>query len=300
MSDFVSPFWSYAIVLVTLASVIGCAVFLRVMSTKREKGASIGTTGHVWDEDLAEWNNPLPRWWMWLFYLTVAFGLAYLALYPGLGSYPGLLGWTSRGQYSQEMAQAQQKYGPIFDKYLKEDIKAVAADQEARQMGQRLFLTYCSQCHGSDAKGGQGFPDLTDNDWLYGGDPQTIEATITHGRHGEMPAWGPTLGEDGVKAAANYVLSLSGRPHDTALAAKGEQTFKTLCAACHGPNGKGNPALGAPNLTDNIWLYGGSEKTLIETIAKGRSGTMPAWGERLGPAKVHLLAAYVYSLSHGK
>jgi cytochrome c oxidase cbb3-type subunit 3 len=301
MSDFVSSFWSVYVAAITLVSIVGCAIFLKALSTRRlAAGEKVDTTGHVWDGDLAEYNNPLPRWWSWMFYLTVFFALGYLALYPGLGSFAGLYGWTSHKQYDDEQAKAEATYGPIFNKFLKEDLKAVAADPEAQQMGQRLFLTYCSQCHGSDAGGAKGFPNLRDNDWLYGGDPETIKATITNGRAGVMPAWGPVLGEQGVKEVTQYVLSLSGRQHDAQLAAAGKTKFETICAACHMPNGTGNPALGAPNLTDNIWLYGGSEKAIEESITKGRNGMMPAQKDALSEAKIHLLAAYVYGLSHQK
>lgn len=298
MADFISGFWGPYIAVITLVSVIGCAVFLKAMSIRRlAPGEKAATTGHVWDEDLAEYNNPLPRWWAWLFYLTVIFALGYLAYYPGLGVFNGMGNWSSRGQYEEEMARAEATYGPIFNKYLQQDLQVVAADPEARQMGQRLFLTYCSQCHGSDARGARGFPDLTDNDWLYGGDPKTIETTITEGRNGMMPPMIAAVGgEQGAKEVANYVLSLSGRPHDATLAAAGKEKF-AVCAACHGPDGKGNQAIGAPNLTDNVWLYGGSEAAIIETITKGRSGQMPAQKDKLSPAKIHLLAAYVYGLS---
>lgn len=301
MADFVSSFWGVYIALITLVSIIGCAVFLKAMSIRRlAPGQQADTTGHTWDEDLAEYNNPLPRWWSMLFYITVVFALAYLAYYPGLGSFNGIGGWTSAKQYEEEVAQAETKYGPIFNKYLAMDVKAVAADPEARQMGQRLFLTYCSQCHGSDARGAKGFPNLTDDDWLYGGDPDTIEATITHGRNGVMPPMIDAVGgPEGAKAVANYVRSLSGLPHDAQLAAAGKEKF-VVCAACHGPEGKGNPAIGAPNLTDGIWLYGGSEATIVETITKGRSGLMPAQQDKLSAAKIHLLTAYVWSLSNLK
>lgn len=299
MGDFVSSFWSGYVAVISLVSIIGCGIFLMAFSTRRAAGAAKpDTTGHVWDEDLAEFNNPLPRWWMWLFYITIVFALGYLALYPGLGSFRGMLGWSSHGQYDGEIAKANEEYGPIFAKYLKQDIPTVAAEPEARQMGQRLFLTYCSQCHGSDARGAKGFPNLTDNDWLYGGAPQTIVATITNGRSGVMPPWGAVLGEQGVKEVANYVLSLSGRQHDAALAEKGKAIFAANCVACHGPDGRGNSLMGAPNLTDKVWLYGGSEKTVIETITNGRNGMMPAQGGKLDEAKIHLLAAYVYGLSH--
>lgn len=298
MADFVSGFWGPYIALITLVSVIGCAVFLKAMSIRRlAPGEKVATTGHVWDEDLAEYNNPLPRWWAWLFYITVFFALAYLAYYPGLGIFNGIGGWSSQGQYQQEMAKAEATYGPLFNKYLQMDLKAVAADPEALQMGQRLFLTYCSQCHGSDAKGARGFPNLTDNDWLYGSDPETIKASIRDGRNGMMPPMAAAVGgEQGAKEVANYVLSLSGRPHDAQLAAAGKEKF-AACAACHGPDGKGNQAIGAPNLTDNVWLYGSSEAAIMETITKGRSGQMPAQKDKLSEAKIHLLAAYVYSLA---
>ena len=297
MSDFVSSFWNGYVAVLTLVSILACAVFLKMFSSSRGGGGKVDTTGHLWDEDLAEFNNPLPRWWMWLFYITIVFALIYLVLYPGFGSNPGILGWTSHNQYDAEQAKAENVYGPIFNKFLQQDLKAVAADPEAQQMGQRLFLTYCSQCHGSDAHGGKGFPNLTDHDWLYGGTPETIKTTIADGRSGVMPPWGPVLREQGVKEVASYVLSMSGRKHDAQLAAAGRPKFEQNCAACHQSNGKGNQALGAPDLTDNVWLYGGSEKTVIETITKGRNGVMPAQKDALNEAKIHLLAAYVYGLS---
>jgi cytochrome c oxidase cbb3-type subunit 3 len=299
MSDFTHDAWSVYIAVITLASIIACALLLKALSTRRAaKGEEVGTTGHVWDEDLAEWNNPLPRWWMWLFYITIVFSLAYLALYPGLGSFGGYLGWSSHGQYADEQQKAAATYGPIFDRYLKQDIAAVAADPEARRIGQRLFLTYCAQCHGSDAGGARGFPNLRDRDWLYGGDPQTIKTSIAEGRTGVMPALGAAVGSDeDVKDVAHYVLKLSNRTHDSLRAARGSTKFKAICAACHGPDGKGNPQLGAPNLTDDIWLHGGSETAIIETISKGRKSEMPAHKNLLDEGKIHLLAAYVYSLS---
>ena len=299
MSDFTNEFWSYYVAVITLVSIAACAVLLWSMSTRRVAGQKVETMGHVWDENLAEYNNPLPNWWRWMFYITIVFGIAYLALYPGLGRFAGVYKWTSAGEYESEQFKAAQEYGPLFAKFAAMDIPTVAADPQAREIGQRLFLNYCSQCHASDARGGRGFPNLTDKDWLYGGDPATIEATITAGRAGMMPPLGPVLGEEGVKNVANYVASLSGGPHDAALAAKGKEAF-ALCAACHGPDGKGNPALGAPNLTDQTWLYGGSIATIEETVRGGRSNKMPAWGEFLGPAKVHLLAAYVWGLSNAK
>lgn len=297
MSDFTSGFWSWYVAILTLASVIGCGVFLWALSSKKvKKGETVGTTGHTWDEDLAEWNNPLPKWWSNLFYITIVFSLAYLALYPGLGSFGGLLGWSSKNNFEDETARAEQRYGPIFNKFLLQDVPAVAANPEARQMGQRLFLTYCSQCHGSDAGGARGFPNLRDGDWQWGGEPDAIKTTIANGRQGVMPPMVDAIGgPQAAKAVANYVLSLSNRPHDARLAEQGKEKF-AVCAACHGPQAKGNTVLGAPNLTDNVWLYGGSEATIVETVTKGRSNQMPAFGALLDDAKVHLLAAYVYGL----
>ncbi|PXX42917.1 MULTISPECIES: cytochrome-c oxidase, cbb3-type subunit III [Aquitalea] len=303
MSDFVSDFWGIWITAIVVAGFVGLSLLLFTQSkTTVNKGEQVKTMGHVWDGDLEEYNHPLPRWWMLMFYITLIFGACYLVLYPGLGKWQGIRGWTSVGQYKEERAQAEAKYQPLYDKYLKEDLKTVAADPKAQEMGKRLFQTYCVQCHGSDARGAKGFPNLVNHDWLYGGDPKTIETTILNGRHGQMPAWGSVLGEEKVKDVANYVLSLSvqKKKFDAERAARGKETFATICAACHGPDGKGNQQLGAPNLThpSGNWLYGGTEKTIIETITNGRNNQMPAWKDFLGDAKVHLLAAYVWGLSN--
>lgn len=299
MSDFVSGFWGVYIAVVVIVGLVGLTYLLFSQSkTTVKKGEEVQITGHIWDDDLAEYNNPLPRWWMLMFYLTLLFAAGYLTLYPGLGTWKGLRGWTAVKQYTEEKAAAEAKYQPLYDKFLKQDIKAVAADPEAQAMGKRLFQTYCVQCHGSDAKGAKGFPNLTDNDWLYGGDPKTIHTTIAGGRQGQMPAFGAAFGEEKVKDVANYAMSLSGKKHDAERAARGKETFTAVCAACHGPDGKGNQAVGAPNLTDNVWLYGGTEKTIIETVTNGRNNQMPAWKDFLGDGKVHLLSAYVYGLSN--
>jgi len=308
MSDFTGSFWDYYVGIITLVSIVACAVLLKTMSSRRVPGGTSETTGHTWDEDLGEFNNPLPRWWIWLFYITIVFGVVYLLLYPGLGSYAGSAKWTSKGEYEAEVKQANAQYGPLYEKYAAQDLKQVAADPQARAIGQKLFLNHCAQCHASDGGGSKGFPNLTDGDWLYGGDPETIKASIMNGRNGVMPPLGPVLGEAGTQDAANYVLSLSGRKHDPARAARGKEKFATICAACHGADGKGNQTLGAPNLTDNIWEYGGSEADILETITKGRgvnaltpgASAMPAHKDSLGEAKVHILAAYVYSLSNSQ
>lgn len=304
MSDFEfsSGFWSWWVILLTIANVLACW-WLITWASKRHAGdaAAGAVTGHVFDETLEELNNPLPRWWLWLFNITLVFGLVYLTLYPGLGSYRGLLGWTAEEtQYKAEMDAAKQKYDPIFEKYGAQALTVLAKDPAALKIGQRLFVTYCASCHGSDAGGAAHFPNLTDKDWLWGGTPAAIQTTIMNGRTGVMPAWGAVLGEQGVDEVANYVLTLSGRQADPAKAAAGKAKFETNCVACHMATGTGNQALGAPNLTDNIWLHGGSIGAIKQIITNGRTGVMPAHGDFLGKDKVHLLAAYVYSLSAGK
>ena len=305
MSDFTSGFWPIYISVITLVSILGTWIFLRAQTTRKlAPGEKAELMEHTWDGDLQDFNNPLPRWWLGLFYGTMVFSLAYLVLWPGLGNFAGVLGWTSTGEYEAEVKAAEAQFQPVYAGFMQQDIATVAANPEARSIGKNLFLTYCSQCHGSDAAGAKGFPNLTDHDWLYGGETATIEATITNGRAGVMPALGAALGVQGTREVANYVLSLSGRKHDAALAGAGKPKFAENCAACHTPAGTGMQALGAPNLTDKIWLYGGSEATIIETITKGRNGVMPAMAQTLGTtsnkeAKLHLLAAYVYGLGGG-
>ncbi len=295
-----SSFWSNYIIIITLLNIFGCLWLIKWASKKRAGEANEGdVTGHVWDENLEELNNPLPRWWLWLFYITIAFSLIYFFFYPGLGNVKGNFGWSQVDQYEQEVAQANKEYGPLFAKYAATPITELAKDKKANEIGQRLFLTYCSTCHGSDAKGARGFPNLTDKDWLYGGSPEAIKTTIMNGRNGMMPAMGAALGGDkGIDEVANYVMSLSGRKVDESKAAAGKARFEMMCAACHLASGKGNQALGAANLTDNIWLYGGSAGVIKQTITNGRSGKMPAHKNFLGEDKSHLLAAYIYSLSN--
>lgn len=297
MSDFVSGFWNMYVIVIVLGSIFACALLLYMQG--KAKFTPGKTMGHVWDETLEEYNNPMPKWWSWLFVITVIFGLVYLALYPGLGSFKGLLGWTSVGQYKLERERMDVVVNPLYAKYSAMDLQAVAGDKQAMEMGKRLYLTYCMQCHGADARGAKGFPNLTDGDWLYGGEPAQIEQTIADGRMGVMPAHAQ-LGADTIKDLANYVRSLSGLPNDSVRAAKGKEAFASAgCSGCHGPDGKGMAAIGAPNLTDKVWLYGSSEATIVETITNGRQNKMPAWKEFLGEPKVHLLAAYVLSLGQG-
>jgi cytochrome c oxidase cbb3-type subunit 3 len=300
MADFINDFWSVYIAILVALSIIGCAVLLWSQSKVQvtvPKDGKVETTGHVYD-GLEEFNNPMPRWWMWLFYITIVFAVIYLVLYPGFGSFSGKLGWRSAGQYQEEVKLAEAEVGPMFEKYKATDLKALAADSKANAMGERLFLTYCAQCHGSDARGNKGFPNLADRDWLYGGDPETIKLSILNGRHGQMPPMGAAVGsEKDIESVAHYVLSLSGSVHDSIKATAGREKF-AVCAACHGADGKGMAAVGAPNLTDKTWLYGGSVTTIMETIRLGRNNVMPAFADFLGEAKVHLLAAYVWGLSN--
>lgn len=297
MSQFSSSFWDWYIGVITVLAIIACGVFLKMQSTRRVPGSGTETTGHTWDENLGEYNNPLPRWWMWLFYITIVFGLAYLYLYPGLGSYRGSLGWTQVGQLQAEMDEANRQYGPLYEKFSTLDPKELSTQPEAVAIGQKLFMNHCAQCHASDGAGSKGFPNLTDKDWLYGGTSEVIKTTITQGRQGIMPPLGAALGEQGTKNVTHYVLSLSGSTHDTLRASQGQALFAQSCAACHGAEGKGNAQLGAPNLTDKIWLHGSGEANLIETISKGRHNVMPAHQGLLSEAKIHLLTGYVLSLS---
>jgi cytochrome c oxidase cbb3-type subunit III len=302
MADFINDFWSVYIAILVALSIIGCGVLLWSQSKVQvtvPKDGKVETTGHVYD-GLEEFNNPMPRWWMWLFYITIVFAIIYLALYPGFGSFAGKLGWRSAGQYQEEVKLAEAEVGPMFEKYKATDLKALAADSKANAMGERLFLTYCAQCHGSDARGNKGFPNLADRDWLYGGEPETIKLSILNGRHGQMPPMGAAVGsEKDIESVAHYVLSLSGSTHDSIKATAGREKF-AVCAACHGADGKGMTAMGAPNLTDKTWLYGGSVATIMETIRLGRNNVMPAFADFLGEAKVHLLAAYVWGLSNNQ
>ena len=298
MSDFVSSGWSWFVAIVTVVSLLACLALL-IVASRRKVMASDNTTGHVWDGDLREMNNPLPRWWMWLFVITVAFAAVYLVLYPGLGAKTGTLNWTSSGQYRAEQERAAAQLAPMFARFDKLSLEALAKDPQAHAIGASLFANNCATCHGSDARGAVGFPNLTDNDWLWGGTPEDIVATITEGRDSTMPPMAAAVGTpEDVRNVANYVLSLSGSPHDNIAAQLGKSKF-IACAACHGPDGKGNTALGAPNLTDRIWLHGWGEEAIAQTIMSGRHNIMPAQKARLGEAQIRVLAAYVWSLSHG-
>lgn len=321
-----NTFLSVFVTVISLGTIFGCLSLL-IWCTRDKMGMEDGApTGHTFD-GISELNNPLPKWWSYLFIFMVVFSLVYLALYPGLGNFKGLLGWTSSNQYvyssdefneaaeearekgllvqyDREMVKADEVFGAKFRELAYEPsgenylpIPVIAKNEDATQVGQRLFLQNCAQCHGSDARGGRGFPNLTDGAWLWGGEPEQIKHTLMHGRQGAMPGWEDSLGDDGVQEVVSYVLSLSGRKVDPIEAKKGEARF-AVCSACHGADGTGNTALGAPNLTDDIWLYGGSRAAVEDTVRHGRHGVMPAWKDILGEDKIQLLSAYVYSLSN--
>jgi cytochrome c oxidase cbb3-type subunit 3 len=233
-----------------------------------------------------------------MFVITIVWGVGYLIVYPGMGNFAGAIGWTQIGQYDREVAAADEKYREMRDRYLALPVEEIAADPAVRKMGMRLFANNCAQCHGADARGAYGFPNLADDDWLYGGDAATIKLTLENGRQAAMPAWGSIIGDKGVADVTQYVLSLNGRDTNQAQAAAGQTVFQTYCVACHGPDGHGNPAMGAPNLTNGIWLYGGSQEQITQTIVAGRNGKMPAFKDTLSEDKIHILTAYVYGLTH--
>ncbi len=298
MSDFTSNFWSIYVAAITLVSILACLLLLWFSGKAKAMTASDNTTGHVWDGDLREMNNPLPRWWAWLFVITIVFSFAYLALYPGLGTYSGKLGWTSLGQHKTEMDKGNQEVAPLYAKFSGMAPQEVAKDAQAMAIGERLFMNNCSQCHGSDARGNKGFPNLTDNDWLHGGAPEAIKETLIKGRVGVMPPMAAAVGTaDDVKNLAQYVLSLSGSPHDSVKAALGKPKF-AACAACHGADGKGMEAIGAPNLSDNIWLHGYGEAAILAMVNQGKTNQMPAQADKLSEAQIHVLASYVWGLSN--
>ncbi|WP_332813974.1 cytochrome-c oxidase, cbb3-type subunit III [Ramlibacter sp.] len=298
MSDFTGHFWSVYVAGITLAGILGCLVLLWLTARKKVPATTDNTTGHVWDGDLTEMNNPMPRWWMWLFVITVIFSLLYLVAYPGLGSYQGELAWSSKSEYEKEVDRANRELAPLYAQFSARKSEEVAGDPQAMAIGERLFMNNCAQCHGSDARGSKGFPNLTDADWLHGGSPAKIAETIKAGRVGAMPPMAAAVGSaDDVKNVAHYVLSLSNSPHDSLRAQLGKARF-AACAACHGMDGKGNPALGAPNLADDTWLHGWGEQAVVNIVTQGKTNTMPAQEGKLTDAQIHVLASYVWGLSN--
>lgn len=296
-----TSFWSIWVSAIILGSIFGCLWLIYITRKSQPfNDTTEKTMGHAFD-GIEEYDNPMPKWWLWLFIGTCIYALGYLVVYPGLGNYQGYgEGWSSKGQWEKEMADGEAKYGHIFSGYAAKPIVELANDPEAMKVGQRLFANNCAVCHGSAGKGALGFPNLTDDDWLYGGEPDTIKQTILNGRNGQMPAKGlnPAMTTSDISDLTNYLVSFSGRDHDQKAAERGQAMFATACSACHGADAKGMQAVGAPNLTDNTWLYGATPAKITQTITHGRAGVMPAQKDKLGEDKVHLLAAYVYSLSH--
>ena len=298
MSDFNGNFWSFYVAGLTLASIVACLLLIWVTARKKIVSAADNTTGHVWDSDLREMNNPMPRWWVWMFVATIVFSLLYLVAYPGLGSYKGELGWTTHREYNEEIEKANRELAPLYAQFTARKPEDLAGDAVAMGVGERLFMNNCSQCHGSDARGSKGFPNLADADWLHGGAPENINQTITAGRHAVMPPMAAAVGTpDDVKNVAHYVLSLSGSPNDSVRTQLGKSKF-TACAACHGVDGKGNQALGAPNLTDDVWLHGWGESAIIAMVNNGKTNDMPGQAGKLTEAQIHVLTAYVWGLSN--
>jgi cytochrome c oxidase cbb3-type subunit III len=294
--------WSLFVIILTILNIAACFWLLRWTSKPRSAGEKIGggaDTGHVWDKDLREYNNPLPKWWLWLFYITIAFGVLYLALFPGLGNFAGIKGWTQSGQYARERDAVEARAAQLLAPLAALPVAELVNNEQAMSTAHNLFQQNCAQCHGSDGGGARGFPNLANADWQWGSDADSVVATIAQGRIAAMPAWGQVLGEAGVDETVAYVQTLSGQPADATLAAAGKARFEQVCAACHGIDGRGNPLLGAPNLTDGVWLYGGDAATLKTTLMNGRNGQMPAWNDKLGEQRVKLLAAYVTRLAAG-
>jgi cytochrome c oxidase cbb3-type subunit III len=298
MSDFTSDFWNIYVAGLTLVSIIACLILLWISGTTKAATHGDNTTGHVWDGDLKEMNNPLPKWWVYLFIITVVFGLAYGALYPMFGKFQGALGWSSSGQHQTEVNKVEAAIAPIYAKFNGMKPEDIAADAQAMAIGERLFMNYCAQCHGSDARGAKSFPNLTDGDWLGGSDHAYIQKTIAEGRVGVMPPMAAAVGSaEDVRNVANYVMSLSGTPHDSVRASQGKEKF-AACAACHGTDGKGMTAVGAPNLTDEVWLHGWGEDAIIRAVNNGFTNQMPAQSALLNAAQVNVLASYVWGLSN--
>lgn len=291
--------WNWFVIIVTLVNILACWWLIIWASKKRPDEVGEGeVTGHKWDEDLEEYNNPMPRWWLILFHLTIVFGLVYIVLYPGLGNYSGVLNWTQIGQYDEEAKAIHEAQAKRFAELGNLSPAELVKNEQVLLTGSRIFAANCSTCHGSDAGGAIGYPSLNDSEWQYGSDYNTILQSISDGRTGVMPSWQASLQDDGVKEVTEYVLQLSGQQADADLAAVGKARYNLFCTACHGPTGAGNPALGAPNISNDIWLYGGSREAITQSIANGRMGAMPAQKNLLTEEQMKLVAAYVTSLTN--
>lgn len=302
MNDFFNGYWGYYIAIMTVGGIVWCLwlLFSQRQWLISKKPGVVEDTGHVWDGDLRELNNPVPRWWTSMYVIMCVVGLGYLVLYPGLGAYQGMLGYTSEIEIKEDQIKLNAEVKPVFARYAAMDIPAIAADPEARMMGQRLFLNHCAQCHGSDARGAVSFPNLAEGDSLYGRTPEVLQTSIAQGRNGVMPPMGTNINLKAAGEIAQYVRSLSGLAHDQIRVIPGKREYLNNCVACHGADGKGNKALGAPNLTDDIWLYGSSEAAIVQSVLNGRNNRMPAQEHLLTPEQVRMLTAWVWGLSGGK
>ena len=292
-------FWAWFVAAGTIAFVLWCAYLIRWAGKQGPQDKEDeDLIGHKWDGDLEELNNPAPKWWLYLYFITIAWAVGYMIVYPGIGAFEGTLGWSQHGQYEEEMQAAADRYEPIYERFAEMDFDVLSKDPDAQQLGKSLFASYCTTCHGSDARGATGFPNLTDHDWIWGDTEAAITTTIRQGRNSIMPSWSAALGGDtGIDNMVNYVRSLSGLVEADAAAMTSQPMFVALCSACHLPDGTGNQALGGLNLTDDTWLYGSSQETVRATIVNGRTGVMPAHGELLGDKRTKILAAYISSLS---
>ena len=297
-----TTFWAWFVAAGTIAFVIWC-VWLVGWSAKQgpQNKEDEDLVGHKWDGDLEEWNNPAPKWWLYLYFITIIWGVGYMLAYPGIAAYEGFLGWSQEGQYEQEMQAANERYEPIYTRFYEMDFEVLAADPEAQKLGASLYAGYCTTCHGSDARGAKGYPNLTDNDWIWGNSETQITASIAQGRNAIMPQLGAALGGDaGIDNMVRYVRSLSGLVEADDATMTAQPMFVALCSACHNADGSGNALLGGPNLTDDIWLYGSSDLDVRESIVNGRNGIMPPHGEFLGEKRTRILAAYVSSLPNAE
>ncbi len=291
-----SGFWSVFIIVLVVIQMVGSLWLLHSLRTKPKDEGEGDTTEHVWDTTLREFNNPLPRWWLWLFWLTAIWLVAYLVIYPGFGNFAGTLGWTQQGAYEAEVAAAEKRYGDIYAAFDNMDLAAMSNDPDAVRLGRNLFLNNCATCHGADARGAKGFPDLTDAAWLWGATPQAIEQSIRDGRIGVMPALGAALGEEGTDQVTSYLLSLSGRQVDAVAAEAGKAKFAQFCISCHGPDAKGMQVVGGPDLTDAEWLHGGNRAAIKDVIERGRVNQMPAQKDLLSADRIRTLVAYILSV----
>jgi len=285
---------------------------------KPNKPGEVETTGHVWD-GIEEYNNPMPRWWLWTFYATIVWALIYSILYPAwpllTRATPGLLGYNQRAEVAKEIERFAALNAPMRDRLVAAELDAIANDPEllsfANNAGSAVFKTWCAQCHGAGAAGVQasGYPNLLDDDWIWGGTVADIHYTVTHGirstadddtRDSAMPAFGEMLEKGEIDQIVQFVRKLSSQEHDTALAASGETLYLDNCASCHGDAGEGNRDIGAPTLNDAIWLYGGSAEAITQTITYSRAGMMPNWNTRLSEADIRSVAVYVHGLGGGE